>query len=423
MFLLISLLNIAVNSFYVTPEQCHYGDGGQGHFCALTKPAGNVVCWSTYDGHKQVSEAPTDDNYFAITSGMAHSCALRATQPGGVAPGTIACWGSNSYSLKDNVPAGNFVAVSAGGDQTCALGEDKKLACWGYNYRGQGEVPTEIAGSDFIAIACQTNANCAIRTNGELYCWGGDTYKEQTDMPSGNDFIMVTGGQYHACALKRTGEVVCWGRDYESQVSNTPTETDFIDISSGERTNCGLRSDYSIVCWGDNVSQQVSNAPIDADFYGVWSGRNFHCAPRRDGSVQCWGDNSYNTVTSAPSGNDIMTCPNGVPRNVNHPNINPGVYTCNTVLPEALCLGDGECKITDACPGMDGTSSCKGWCEGQVAHWTRKCTWTGCAGCNDCGFDYNDKANCKPWCHANAQNWGLKCTWADCMRCEGCLIA
>ncbi|MDE0268987.1 MAG: RCC1 domain-containing protein, partial [Acidimicrobiaceae bacterium] len=44
--------------------------------------------------------------------------------------GRITCWGRNEYGELD-APGGSYVAVSVGGDHSCALDDSGSIICWG----------------------------------------------------------------------------------------------------------------------------------------------------------------------------------------------------------------------------------------------------------------------------------------------------
>ena len=84
----------------------------------------------------------------SVTAGERYSCAVLNT-------GQVACWGSNFYGQLGSatnsgtdaanpvpspvgLPAGtSAVAVTAGGDHTCAVLNTGQVACWGQNIAGQ----------------------------------------------------------------------------------------------------------------------------------------------------------------------------------------------------------------------------------------------------------------------------------------------
>src|SRR5262245_66648419 len=65
-----------------------------------------------------------------VAAGKGHSCAIRSD-------GTLACWGDDSAGQLDDIPSGEFRALSAGGAHTCAIRSDGTLACWGDDSAGQ----------------------------------------------------------------------------------------------------------------------------------------------------------------------------------------------------------------------------------------------------------------------------------------------
>ena len=95
-------------------------------------------------------------HYDAVTSGGAHSCAIRATDS------TLTCWGDDSSGQLDEIPEGEFVSVSAGGAHTCAVRSTGETVCWGDNTFGQSqpqiaaaELPRGVIGDEY-SYAFQT---------------------------------------------------------------------------------------------------------------------------------------------------------------------------------------------------------------------------------------------------------------------------
>ena len=129
--------------------------GGGLFTCGLTV-GGGVKCWG-YNGDGELgnnsttnSPVPVDvsglsGGVSAIDAGDYHACALMA------ADGSVKCWGYNGYGqigdgTSDNnrlvpVPVVGLdapaIAISAGGNHTCALLNDGTIQCWGDNSEGQ----------------------------------------------------------------------------------------------------------------------------------------------------------------------------------------------------------------------------------------------------------------------------------------------
>lgn len=129
--------------------------GGGRFTCGLTV-GGGVKCWG-YNGDGELgnnsttnSPVPVDvsglaSGVSAIAAGDYHACALLT------ADGSVKCWGYNGYgqigdgTIDTNrlvpVPVVGLsapaVAISGGGNHTCAVLNDGSMQCWGYNSEGQ----------------------------------------------------------------------------------------------------------------------------------------------------------------------------------------------------------------------------------------------------------------------------------------------
>jgi alpha-tubulin suppressor-like RCC1 family protein len=129
---------------------------GDFHTCALNT-AGAVYCWGSNGsgqlGNTSVAVGATSivpvpvsglaSGVIAIAAGSTHSCALTTA-------GAVKCWGANAMGQlgdgtngQKTTPVGvsglsvGAVAISAGGDHTCAQTASDALKCWGSNSNGQ----------------------------------------------------------------------------------------------------------------------------------------------------------------------------------------------------------------------------------------------------------------------------------------------
>lgn len=124
----------------------------------------------------------------SIAAGRGHTCAL-------LSDGSVQCWGLNSdgqlgdeTTQKSSRPTlvgnltGDVMSISGGGVHTCALLSDGGVQCWGDNQYGQlGDgstenrlVPTDVRGlaGNVSSIAAGAVHTCAILDNGRVQCWG-----------------------------------------------------------------------------------------------------------------------------------------------------------------------------------------------------------------------------------------------------------
>ena len=135
------------------------------------------------------AETVLNDPSARISAGLAHTCQVNED-------GSVRCWGSNTVGQLGNgtrtderttVPVlvtglPTAVAVTAGGNFSCALLFDGSVRCWGINDHGQlgngagpglSLVPVAVTGiTTAVAIASGTHHTCALLANGTVRCWG-----------------------------------------------------------------------------------------------------------------------------------------------------------------------------------------------------------------------------------------------------------
>lgn len=260
---------------------------GGGHTCALLD-GGEVKCWgyngfgSLGLGDKSARGAYPDqmgddlaavalgkDRFArALAGGPYHTCAL-------LDDGSVKCWGKNEYGqlgLEDTENRGDepdemgdtlkavqlgsertAVAITAGGNQSCALLDDGTVKCWGdvaaWIPTGVGAAPGTMGdnlpvinlGKDIraVAIAAGGSHSCAILAGGAMKCWGqnqagqlglGDTNPRGisqvemgdnlpvVDVGAGNAVAALALGQTHTCVVLVGGGIKCWGENSAGQL-------------------------------------------------------------------------------------------------------------------------------------------------------------------------------------------------------------
>lgn len=192
---------------------------GRNHACTILDNAA-VRCWGRGDngrlGNNNVNnrgenDDPSDDGPVnlgtgrtarAIAAGGAHTCAI-------LDDGSVRCWGlgtdgrlgyGNTDSIGDNELPGTIgpvdlgtgrtaVAITAGGQHTCAVLDDGSVRCWGLGDNGRlGYGDTGTVGD-----------NEAPGTVGPV------------NLGSGRSARAISAGDTHTCALLDDGSVRCWG--------------------------------------------------------------------------------------------------------------------------------------------------------------------------------------------------------------------
>ena len=209
----------------------------------------------------------------SIATGNWHSCALLDNNE-------VKCWGSNfsgQLGLGDTQSRGNepgemddalasvklgngvtVTALSAGGWHSCALLDDGRVKCWGYNGLGQlglgdthdrgdeaGEMDDALPaidlgnGRNVKAISAGFTHSCALLNRKKVKCWGSNRYGElgqgdkqnRGDQPGemgdnlrnialGNRLRVrsITTGNIQICAVLSNKTVKCWGGNRDGQL-------------------------------------------------------------------------------------------------------------------------------------------------------------------------------------------------------------
>jgi alpha-tubulin suppressor-like RCC1 family protein len=239
---------------------------GDSYTCALMA-TGAVRCWGYgasgqlgYDGTTNVGDGdpagvpiealpdvPLSAKVTAISAGTHHTCALTTT-------GRVRCWGDGGfgqlgYGSKANIGdgggvrmqdladvplGGTAVAISAGGNHTCALLTTGHVRCWGQGVGGElghgntsnigdgvgpsikdaGDVPL---GAKAVAISAGTEHTCALLTTGHLRCWGNGLLGRL-----GHDNATNVGDGFSGVTVKQAGDVPV-GASVEVRAATTLT--------------------------------------------------------------------------------------------------------------------------------------------------------------------------------------------------------
>lgn len=234
------------------------------------------------------------------------------------------------------------IAMSLGGDHSCANSVDNGMRCWGKNLDGQlgngtntaSLIPVEPTpfgsgpsgtggGATILDFAAGGSHTCVIGSSGKLFCWGSNFYG-QLGLDSKIDFnspqpvrtivaggspvpaTFVAAGENHTCALYAPSNVACWGRFYGLKPSSwVPGLVSAVEVKAGGNQTCVREQGGAVKCW-----RMLLTAPptpmlvqgISAKKIAV--GDRHVCAIDQADALKCWG---LNTLGQLGNGNRSIT--------------------------------------------------------------------------------------------------------------------
>jgi alpha-tubulin suppressor-like RCC1 family protein len=279
----------------------------------------------------------------SVDAGAAHTC--------GVVEGDVGyCWGNNSvgqlgsndifsYAIPKKVAQGDleFVHVSAGVLNSCAVTIDQEVYCWGHNQYGQvgsgtAEVtptfaPSKVLGDhQFTTVSAGGAHVCGLVGDGEAWCWGLAGSGALGNGSSGDDtwstvpvsvltakrFRAISAGIDHTCGVTADGEAYCWGENSRGQLGNGTTTSSavpvqvvggllFEEIDAGYDHTCALDLEGNAFCWGGGFYGQLGSDAVSSStplmvsggltFQAITAGANYTCAIDAGSAAYCWGLN------------------------------------------------------------------------------------------------------------------------------------
>ena len=360
---------------------------GYFHTCALTT-TGQAYCWG-WNQYGQLGNNSTANSPIPLAvSSVGVNVPVEqspsrlykwnnAVQPGTplAATNAVATLPEVGSSFRIRVgltAAGNktLQSITAGYAHTCAITNEGKAYCWGWNRYGQlgnnsptnSRIPVAVqmpAGVSFQSITAGYFHTCALTTTGQAYCWGWNQYGQlgnnsttssripvAVQMPAGVSFQSITADYFHTCALTTTGQAYCWGANSYGQLGNNSTTNSltpvavqmpagvarFQSITTNSFHTCALTTTGQAYCWGANSYGQLGNnsttnslTPVAvqmpagvARFQSITTNSFHTCALTATGQDYCWGWNQYgqlgNNSTTDSSIPVAVQMPAGVAR-------------------------------------------------------------------------------------------------------------
>lgn len=268
-------------------------------------------------------DAPDDDTPAAVDADVPDdgpAAAVDADAPGADVPGDDDAVSESSA---------DWLAVSAGGDRTCAIAPDGTLWCWGESTQGSSpeyqasSTPTMLAmpSVNLSAVVLSSAHSCVISDAGILSCWGqgylglGDTYERALPTALEGAWQQVALGWQSTCGVQMDDTLWCWGENDYGQLGSEGTAitwpaqvgdaADWLQVTVGNNHSCGIRAPGTLWCWGANYNAQLGlggsdyeehPTPEQVDLSSDWQTVvtcptcNRTCAVRGAGDLYCWGD-------------------------------------------------------------------------------------------------------------------------------------
>jgi alpha-tubulin suppressor-like RCC1 family protein len=330
---------------------------GDNHTCLVTTNS-KVLCWgkNSYgqlgDGTIIDRDSPVEvigikDEIKSISVSDNHTCALTKK-------GSVKCWGSNYYGNLGVGTRGSFgeenyfkpypvdviglksdvIALSSGGNHSCAIIKNKGVKCWGLNSDGllgdntnknradtggpdpYSSIPINVSGlknDESIAITSGYEHTCVLSKYGSVKCWGGNFNGQMGNGTRKNNMIAknvlgleggvvyISAGRTRTCALLQIGVIKCWGGIPESIPAIVPNLKDkVIELSVGGDITCIINDSGLIKCWTENRRRDPFDNILNISFINIEEGlkRKYsfisingsnQCYISNSGGVYCWG--------------------------------------------------------------------------------------------------------------------------------------
>ena len=296
------------------------GELGQGHVNPIGGNVGDMTSLQKIDlgtGRTAKSLSVADWHVCAILDNNKVKC-WGWNGEGELGLGDTNTRGDDPNEMGDNLPYVDLgtgrtaIAISAGGNHTCAVLDNNKVKCWGYNQDGElglgdlnwrGDQPGEMGdnlpylnlgtGRTVKTVSASGHQTCALLDNNQIKCWGhngfgglgqGDTQERggwaNPDIGDGLPYVnlgtgrtakVLTSINFSVCAILDNDKVKCWGRNHVGQ------------LGLGDTDNRGDDPNEM----GDNLPYVDLGTSMKAD---VLAGESQHvCVMLKNDKVKCWG--------------------------------------------------------------------------------------------------------------------------------------
>ncbi|HKP28998.1 MAG TPA: hypothetical protein VJU15_06330, partial [Gemmatimonadales bacterium] len=187
---------------------------GELHSCAVTTIGETYCWGNNTQGQAGLGNDPGPNvptgipggGYLEVVAGRNHTCGRLNTNE-------VFCWGDNEFgqlgegstsdqSVPTPVSGPGFVSITAGRHHTCGLTAGGVAYCWGKGTSGQlgsgddrlegSSVPFPVGGGlTFIALSAGGDQTCGVTTGHVAWCWGDNQYGALGDGTQVNSALPV----------------------------------------------------------------------------------------------------------------------------------------------------------------------------------------------------------------------------------------
>jgi alpha-tubulin suppressor-like RCC1 family protein len=301
---------------------------------------------------------------------------------------------TNTSSETDSAIATGAAArpiLAAGAAHACVL-QNGSVYCWGYGLNGQRgdgtrtyQIPSPqlVNGlTNQVSVAANDRNTCSVGADGSVHCWGDNTWGLVGNGATGGIYdtpqrvvwksfygnlspltsiVEVALSQSSVCARDTSGSMWCWGMGNTPSIASRIPSLTALQVTS----NCALRSDHQVSCWQGGSLQLVpfvTNAVEISSSTSV-AGDGVDCARISDGTVKCWGRNFYGElgngrddfVPTAPGNSPEYTQTQYYPLPTNVLSPNGRTNLANVIALSHSASGNTMCAIL-----ANGTTYCWG---------------------------------------------------------------
>jgi alpha-tubulin suppressor-like RCC1 family protein len=342
----------------------------------------------------------------ALTVTLAGCSAEIVTEPGSQNQAPLAAPASPSTA---GAPATSTAGqrnstFSAGEAHSCAL-QNGQVYCSGFGYygqRGDGTVtytegtPQRALGlANQVSVAAGLYNSCSLGADGTVWCWGDNRFGQLGNGKSGGqsstpqhvlrngvygnyqlqNVVQIAVSRSTVFALDSFGTVWMWGSLSGSNIAQVATSVTALQVTS----QCVLATDHTVWCWQDGLQ----HVPFLTNVAAISSstserGSDADCALLFDGTVKCWGHNFYGELGN---GSDAYVAEPGDPSG--SPGYDGTQYNWlvtnvlspdgRTNLSHVVALGSSASSNTMCAITSSGTSYC--WGDNSSAQ-TGNGTWS-----------------------------------------------